>query len=167
MSENEGPTPMRIVLTVNGERRATTVPARKTLLEFLRDDLFLTGAKEGCNEGECGACTVLVNGAPVNACLMLAVEADGAAVLTVEGLQGEGGGLHPLQQAFLEVGAVQCGYCTPGMLLSAKALIDRHPRPTRELVRREMSGNLCRCTGYERITEAVMTAARKLEEGES
>ncbi len=155
-------TEKNITLTVNGTVYQKTVPVNKTLLNFLREDLFLTGAKEGCNEGECGACTVLVDGAPVSSCLMLAVEADGLEVLTVEGLALEDGTLHPLQQAFLDVGAVQCGYCTPGMLLSAKALLDKYPHPTKEQIKKEMEGNLCRCTGYERIVEAITEAAERM-----
>lgn len=150
-----------IHVCVNDEEYIRTVPSNRTLLEFLREDLHLTGTKEGCDEGECGACTVLVDGHPMNSCLVLAAEADGRQVLTVEGLARDGR-LHPLQEAFLEVGAVQCGYCTPGMLLSAIALLNLYPHPTRERIRKEMEGNICRCTGYERIIDAVMLAAERL-----
>ena len=135
-----------IHVTVNDEAYTRTAPVNMTLLQFLREELHLTGTKEGCDEGECGACTVLVDGHPMNSCLVLAAELDGRRVLTVEGL-AQDGRLHPLQEAFLEVGAVQCGYCTPGMLLSGIALLDLYPHPTREQIRKEMEGNICRCTG--------------------
>jgi len=147
-----------IQLTVNGEVYERTVPVNQTLLQFLREDLGLTGAKEGCNEGECGACTVIMNGKPVNSCLVLAYEAEGSTVLTVEGLAKEGQ-LHPLQQAFLDEGAVQCGYCTPGMLLTAKAILDEYPDPSEAQIRKMMEGNLCRCTGYTRIVKTVRKVA--------
>jgi len=147
-----------IQLTVNGEVYDRTVPVNQTLLQFLREDLGLTGAKEGCNEGECGACTVIMNGKPVNSCLVLAYEAEGSTVLTVEGLAKEGQ-LHPLQQAFLDEGAVQCGFCTPGMLLTAKAILDEYPDPTEAQIRKMMEGNLCRCTGYTRIVKTVRKVA--------
>jgi carbon-monoxide dehydrogenase small subunit len=149
-----------ISFTVNGEKEQLSVPAHRTLLEMLRRDLALTGTKDGCAAGECGACTVLLDGEPVNACMVLAVEADGCEVVTVEGL-ARGGALDPLQQAFLDEGAVQCGYCTPGMLISARALLARTARPTEEQIREALSGNLCRCTGYTRIVRAVQRAARK------
>ena len=152
----------KIAVTVNGERYEKTVPVNRTLLRFLREDLFLTSVKEGCNEGECGACTVLVDGRPVNSCLVLAAEADGKTVLTTEGLAGDGR-LHPLQEAFLEAGAVQCGYCTPGMLMSAIACLNLYGHPTREQIRKEMEGNLCRCTGYERIADAILLAVEKMD----
>ena len=132
-----------------------------TLLQFLREELHLTGTKEGCDEGECGACTVLVDGHPMNSCLVLVAELDGKHVLTVEGL-AQDGRLHPLQEAFLEVGAVQCGYCTPGMLLSGIALLNLYPHPTREQIRKEMEGNICRCTGYARIADAIQLAAERI-----
>ena len=132
-----------------------------TLLQFLREELHLTGTKEGCDEGECGACTVLVDGHPMNSCLVLAAELDGKHVLTVEGL-AQDGRLHSLQEAFLEVGAVQCGYCTPGMLLSGIALLNLYPHPTREQIRKEMEGNICRCTGYARIADAIQLAAERI-----
>ena len=142
-----------IHVTVNDEAYTRTVPVNMTLLQFLREELHLTGTKEGCDEGECGACTVLVDGHPMNSCLVLVAELDGKHVLTVEGLARDGR-LHPLQEAFLEVGAVQCGYCTPGMLLSGIALLNLYPHPTREQIRKEMEGNICRCTGYARIADA-------------
>lgn len=151
-----------IQVTVNGQDYWKNVPVNMTLLEFLREELHLTGTKEGCNEGECGACTVLVNGKPINSCLMLAVEVDQAQVLTVEGLASEEGTLDPLQEAFIEAGAVQCGFCTPGMLMSAKALLTKYPKPTAEQIRKEMEGNICRCTGYERISKAIMLASTKV-----
>ncbi|WP_213951009.1 (2Fe-2S)-binding protein [Tepidanaerobacter syntrophicus] len=156
-----------IHVTVNGKSYHEHVSVNMTLLEFLRQQLHLTGAKQGCNEGECGACSVLVNGNPVNSCLMLAVEANGAEVTTVEGLASEDGTLHPLQEAFLEVGAVQCGYCTPGMLMSSKALLDKYPHPTPAQIRKEMEGNICRCTGYQRIVDAIMLAAEKLQKAKN
>lgn len=152
-----------LCVRVNGAEFRRNVNVATTLAEFLRNDLGLTGTKIGCNEGECGACTVLLNGQPVNSCLVLAVEADGAEVLTVEGLAGAE--LHPLQQAFLDVGAVQCGYCTPGMLLTAKALLDENPDPTEAQIRKGIEGNLCRCTGYNRIIQAIMLASRRMRRG--
>ena len=131
-----------------------------TLAEFLREELGLTGTKIGCNEGECGACTVILAGDAVNSCLVLAVEADGRDICTIEGLSGND--LHPLQQAFLDSGAVQCGFCTPGMILTAKALLDHNPHPNEEEVRKGIEGNICRCTGYNRIISAVMLAASRL-----
>ncbi|KUO70638.1 MAG: (2Fe-2S)-binding protein [Clostridia bacterium BRH_c25] len=150
-----------ITTTVNGEQYTKLVKSHTTLLQFIRDELYLTGTKEGCNEGECGACTVLFDGHPVNSCLVLAVEADGHNILTVEGLSVDGS-LHPLQESFIEVGAVQCGYCTPGMLLSAKAILDENPDPTEDEIRKGIEGNLCRCTGYNRIVQAIQTAGKKL-----
>ena len=135
--------------------------ARLDAVKALREELHLTGTKEGCDEGECGACTVLVDGHPMNSCLVLAAELDGKHVLTVEGLARDGR-LHPLQEAFLEVGAVQCGYCTPGMLLSGIALLNLYPHPTREQIRKEMEGNICRCTGYARIADAIQLAAERI-----
>ncbi len=148
----------RIDLTVNGRPRSVEVAVHHTLLEVLRDDLGLTGTKECCLVGECGACTVLVDDMSVDSCLMLAVEADGAAVTTVEGL-ADGDRLHPLQQAFLETGAAQCGFCIPGQLVSAQALLARKSNPTRPEVEEGLAGNLCRCGGYEQIIEAVLAAA--------
>jgi len=147
-----------IEITVNGRRRALEVAVHHTLLDVLRDDLELTGTKECCLVGECGACTVMVNGRIVDSCLMLAVEADGADIVTVEGLAREGE-LSPLQEAFLDKGAVQCGFCTPGQLVAAQALLAANPHPTPEEVQEGLSGNLCRCACYVQITEAVMAAA--------
>ncbi len=149
---------VRIELTVNGRAREIEVAPHHTLLEVLRDDLGLTGTKECCLVGECGACTVLVDGMSVDSCLMLAVEADGAAVTTVEGLAA-GDRLHPLQQAFLDTGAAQCGFCIPGQLISAQALLALNPHPTRADVEEGLAGNLCRCGGYGQIIEAVLAAA--------
>jgi len=148
-----------IELKVNGEVYEVAVEPRRTLLEVLRENLGLTGTKQGCNEGECGACTVLMEGEPVNSCLVLAVEARNKDILTIEGL-AEGQQLHPIQEAFIEHGAFQCGFCTPGMILSAKALLDRNPKPTEEEIRRGVSGNLCRCTGYVKIIEAIKAVAQ-------
>lgn len=157
-------TEKQITVIVNGEKYRKAVMVHRTLLEFIREDLLLTGTKEGCNEGECGACTILFDGKPVNSCLMLAVEANGHEIITVEGLAKEGK-LHPLQEAFMEAGAVQCGFCTPGMLMSAKACLDTYPNPAEDQIRKEMEGNLCRCTGYNRIVEAVQIAAVKIASG--
>ncbi|MGA2990621.1 MAG: (2Fe-2S)-binding protein [Candidatus Korobacteraceae bacterium] len=147
-----------ISLTVNGESHTVEVDAKDLLLLVLREKLGLTGTKEGCGTGECGACTVLVNGEPVNSCLYLAVRADGKSVLTIEGL-AQGGQLHPLQQAFIDNAAVQCGFCAPGMLLSAKALLDRNPRPTEREIREGIAGNICRCTGYVKVVKAIQQAS--------
>jgi carbon-monoxide dehydrogenase small subunit len=143
-----------LMLTVNGEEVELFVEPHWTLLEVLRDELDLTGTKEGCGEGVCGACTVLVDGKPVRACLTLALEVSGREVITVEGLAGAEG-LDPLQEAFVEHGAVQCGFCTPGMLMAAKALLLEEPAPDEERIRRAISGNICRCTGYTKIVEAI------------
>src|SRR5512142_3053514 len=144
-----------ITVRVNGISESREVEAHRTLLEFLRDDLNLTGTKEGCNEGECGACMVLVGGRAMNSCMVLAVEADGADVTTIEGL-ADGSHLHPLQRAFLAHDAVQCGFCTPGMIITAYALLRETPDPTEADVRRALSGCLCRCTGYRQIIDAVL-----------
>lgn len=143
-----------ITLEVNGEQREVAVEPDQTLLEVLREDLGLTGTKKACNQGECGACTVLLDGKPVSSCLVLAVRAHGKAVVTVEGL-AENGRLHPLQEAFVTHGAVQCGFCTPGMLLVAKALLDTNPHPTAQEIEQAIAGNICRCTGYVKIIEAI------------
>jgi carbon-monoxide dehydrogenase small subunit len=147
-------------MRVNEEEVEGWVENRRTLLDFLRDDLNLTGMKKGCDLGNCGACTVLMDGMPVNSCLVLAVEAEGREILTIEGL-AEVSTLHPLQEAFIKHGAVQCGYCTPGMILTAKALLDENPNPSELDVRTSIAGNLCRCTGYKKIVEAIMSVAQK------
>ncbi len=152
--------------TLNGQPCTTLCEPRQTLLEVLRDQLGLTGTKEGCGNGNCGACTVLIDGRPVNSCLVLAVEVEGREVTTVEGL-AKGRELHPLQQAFLEHAALQCGICTPGFLVAAKALLDRNPSPTEEEVRYALAGNLCRCTGYDKIVRAVLDAAEKVRASRS
>jgi carbon-monoxide dehydrogenase small subunit len=151
----------RIEMTVNGEAVNLTVPARRLLADCLREDLQLTGTKRGCETGICGACTVLVDGQPIKSCLNLAVMAKGCTVQTVEGLQ-QGDTLHALQDSFMRCGGLQCGYCTPGMLMSASALLTRNPLPTADEVRAALSGNLCRCTGYTQIVESVLDAARRL-----
>jgi carbon-monoxide dehydrogenase small subunit len=150
---------LRLTLTVNGEPADTLVDPDKTLLEVLREDLQLTGTKHGCELGECGACAVLVDGQPVLSCLLVAHECAGRDVVTVEGLTQDGR-LHPLQECFADLGAAQCGYCTPGILITAKALLDREPHPSRELIREALSGNLCRCTGYQQILDAVEAASK-------
>ncbi len=152
-----------IEMNINNQHYKLEVSPSKRLLDVLREDLNLTATKECCGIGECGACTVLVNGKAVNSCLMLAVEADGAEILTAEGLSGNGH-LDSLQEAFLEHGAVQCGFCIPGQLMAAKYLLTQNPHPTREEVEEGMAGNLCRCGGYERIIEAVLSVAEKGEE---
>jgi carbon-monoxide dehydrogenase small subunit len=151
-----------ITVTVNGSREYLDVPSNMTLLQMLREKLALTGTKNGCAAGECGACTVLVDGEPVNSCMVLAVEVDGCEVVTVEGLARDEQ-LSLLQEAFVEHNAVQCGFCTPGMLISAHALLERNPHPTDQEVREALVGNLCRCTGYLRIVQAVLTAAVQTE----
>ena len=149
---------MTVALVVNGQRHELEVPVHRTLLDLLRDDLGLTGAKECCAEGECGACTIIMDGQGVNSCLVLAVEADGSAVTTIEGL-AMGDRLSPIQDAFLAHGAVQCGFCIPGMVMSAQALLSHNPRPSLEEIREGLSGNLCRCGGYNQICHAVASAA--------
>jgi len=152
---------VRMVLQVNGEPHEVVFVPHKTLLEVLREELGLTGTKHGCELGECGTCTVLIDGEPELSCLRLAIECEGRAIRTVEGMAGPEG-LHPLQQAFAELGAAQCGYCTPGFLLAAESLLAQEPAPDRERIRDELSGNLCRCTGYLKIYEAVERAAAVL-----
>jgi aerobic-type carbon monoxide dehydrogenase small subunit (CoxS/CutS family) len=148
-------------LRINGEDAEVLVPAHKTLLEVLREDLRLTGTKHGCELGECGTCTVLVDGAPVLSCLVLPIEVQGQEILTIEGM-ATAGQLHPLQTAFTELGAAQCGYCTPGILLTAMALLHCQPNPDRQQIKVALAGNLCRCTGYIKILEAVELAAQRL-----
>jgi carbon-monoxide dehydrogenase small subunit len=150
-----------VQMIVNEETHEVAVEPSWTLLDVLRAELGLTGTKKGCDVGDCGACTIIMDGKAVNACLVLCVEADGARILTVEGLAApmeEGSELHPLQKSFLEHGAVQCGFCTPGMLMTAKALLDENPNPTEDEVRSAIAGNICRCTGYVKIVDAVMAA---------
>jgi carbon-monoxide dehydrogenase small subunit len=151
----------RLSMTINGEPVEVLVDGYKTLLEVLREDLQLTGTKHGCELGECGACAILADGQPMLSCLMLAADCDGARITTVEGLV-EDGRLHPLQECFADLGGAQCGYCTPGILITAKALLDREPHPSRALICEALSGNLCRCTGYWQIVEAVEAAAGRV-----
>jgi len=151
-----------ITLTVNGLKHELAVEPNRTLLDVLRYDLELTGTKKGCDMGECGSCTVILNGKPVNSCLVLAVQAKGSEITTIEGLK-TADGLHPLQQAFVDKGAIQCGFCSPGMILSASSLLQRNPSPTEEEIRTALSGNLCRCTGYQKIIEAVRSVAERDE----
>jgi aerobic-type carbon monoxide dehydrogenase small subunit (CoxS/CutS family) len=152
----------RIILTVNGQKGSFEVDSRITLAEFLREELNLTGTKLGCNRGECGSCTVLLDDSPVCSCTILAVEAAGRHVLTIEGLTANGGKLHPLQEAFIEYDALQCGYCTPGMILSLVALLKNKPHPTEEDVRSSIDGNLCRCGCYPNIIKATLAASEKM-----
>ena len=155
---------VRMVLRVNGEATEVLFAPYKTLLEVLREDLDLPGTKHGCELGECGACAVLVDGEPMLSCLVLAVECDGRSIETVEGL-ARGSELHPLQAAFADLGGAQCGYCTPGILMTAKALLDKDPDPGREDIKQAISGNLCRCTGYQQICESIEEAARRMRGG--
>lgn len=152
---------IKVSINVNGINYTKDIDPSIRLIDFLRDDLKLKGTKEGCGEGECGACTVIVNGKAINSCLMLASSADGKNVITIEGVSDKDK-LHPIQEAFMETGAVQCGYCTPGMILSAKALLDKKPNASEEEIKVSLSGNLCRCTGYKKIIQAVMLAQDKL-----
>ncbi len=154
---------VHVTTTINGQETEFLCQPRQSLLEVLRDDLQLTGSKEGCNNGNCGACSVLVDGDPVNACLVLAVEAEGTVIETVEGI-ANGVELSPLQQCFLEGAALQCGICTPGFLVAAKALLDKNPDPTEEEIRFKLAGNLCRCTGYDKIIRAVQETAKLMKE---
>ena len=150
-----------IQLILNGYEVSAEVESHKMLLEVLRDTFEMTGTKEACGQGECGACTVLVDGVSVNSCLYPAFEADGKSVTTIEGLVGEGGKLHPIQEAFVERGGIQCGFCTPGMIMSAKAVLDENPDPSDDEIRRGISGNLCRCTGYIQIVDSIKDAAKR------
>jgi carbon-monoxide dehydrogenase small subunit len=147
-----------IRLRVNGQEQEIMVEPRQTLLDTLRHELGLTGTKEGCGNGSCGSCTVLINGKAANSCLVFAIEVDGQDITTIEGLS-QGGELHPLQQAFIDEGAIQCGFCTPGMILTAKALLEANPHPTEAQVRQAIAGNLCRCTGYDKIVRAILKVA--------
>ena len=151
-----------ITLTVNDRAYEVAVAPNRTLTQLLRDDLNLLGTKEGCGVGDCGACTVIMDGKPVNSCLVLAVQADGSDITTIEGV-ATSDGLHPVQQTFVEMGAIQCGFCTPGMVLSATSLLENNPHPTEHEVRQALSGNLCRCTGYQKIVEAVQEASRRMK----
>ena len=151
-----------IFLTVNGERHEVFIEPNRTLLEVLRDKLLLTGAKEACGAGECGACMVLIEGKPVNSCIALAVEAEGKAIETIEGLS-KGADLHPLQESFIDFHAFQCGFCTPGMIMTARAFIERSSEPTKEEIKNAIAGNICRCTGYENAVDAILNAARETE----
>ena len=154
---------IHVTTTVNGESVEFLCEARESLLEVLRDRIGLTGSKEGCNNGNCGACTVLMDGVPADSCLVLAVEAEGAEITTIEGIAC-GMHLHPLQQCFLEGAALQCGVCTPGFIVTAKALLDRNPAPSEKEIRFELAGNICRCTGYDKIVRSVQEASRLLKE---
>jgi carbon-monoxide dehydrogenase small subunit len=153
---------MKVEFTVNGKRESVDVEPRMTLADALREDIGLTGTHLGCEHGVCGACTVLVDGEPVRACLMFAVQAEGSSVTTVEGMAGDDGTLHPLQKAFCDHHGLQCGFCTPGMLMSALDLLHREVEPSRERIREELSGNICRCTGYVGIVDAVEAAAKEM-----
>jgi carbon-monoxide dehydrogenase small subunit len=152
---------VEIVLKVNGITYQIAVEPQRTLVEVLRDTLGLTGTKKSCSEGECGACTVLMDGKPATSCLILALDAQGKEITTIEGLS-EGEKLHPIQEAFLKHGAIQCGFCTPGMVMSAKAFLDENPKPTAAEVRKGISGNLCRCTGYQQIVDAILAASQAM-----
>jgi len=152
---------LRIELTINGKKRKVETATSTRLLDLIRDDLRLTGTKEGCGKGECGACTVIMNGELVASCLILATQSDGAVITTIEGI-GDNECLDPVQEAFIETGAVQCGFCTPGMILAAKKMLEENPHPDEEEIKRGISGNLCRCTGYQKIIDAIKLAASRL-----
>jgi carbon-monoxide dehydrogenase small subunit len=154
-----------ISLKINGQEYELAIHPNRTLLEVLREDLTLTGTKEGCDDGVCGTCTVLLNGAPIRSCLYLAIEAQGKEVTTIEGL-AEGERLHPIQQAFIKHGAIQCGYCSPGMILTAKALLDKNPTPTEQDIKLAIAGNFCRCTGYNKIVTAIKAGCQNAEGGQ-
>jgi carbon-monoxide dehydrogenase small subunit len=153
---------VEITLKVNGIRYTVDVKPQRTLVEVLRETLGLMGTKKSCNEGECGACTLLMDGKPVASCLVLAIDAQGKEILTIEGLS-QGEKLHPIQEAFLKHGGIQCGFCTPGMVMSAKAFLDEHPKPTEAEVRKAISGNLCRCTGYQQIVDSIMAGSEMMK----
>ena len=150
-----------IEITINGKKRKVETATSTRLLDLIRDDLHLTGTKEGCGKGECGACTVIMNGELIASCLVLAPQADGAVITTIEGV-GDDKYMDPVQEAFIETGAVQCGFCTPGMILAAKKLLEENPHPTEEEIKRGISGNLCRCTGYQKIIDAIKLAVNRL-----
>lgn len=153
----------KINIKVNGVSYEKEIPSQMRLIDFIREELKLKGTKEGCSEGECGACTVIMNGRTVNSCLVLAAAADGCEITTIEGVSGEK--LSPIQKAFIDAGAVQCGYCTPGMVMSAKAILDKNAKASVEEIRKGISGNLCRCTGYQKIVEAILLAEKYIDEG--
>lgn len=155
----------KVRFILNGESVSVEVAPNERLLDVIRNKFLLTGTKEGCGYGECGACTVLVDGKAVNSCLVLAQSMDGKKVVTIEGLKGEDGKLHPIQSAFLEKGAVQCGFCTPGMIMSAKALLEENPTPSEEEIKTAIAGNICRCTGYTKIVKAISSAAKAINQG--
>ena len=155
---------VHINFSLNGKEYEVLVEPNKTLIQMIREDFRLTGTKHGCGVGDCGSCTVLVNGDPINSCLALAASVDGCEVVTIEGL-ADGKELHPIQASFVEKGAIQCGFCSPGMILSSKALLETNPNPTEADIRQALSGNLCRCTGYQKIVEAVADSAQKIQEG--
>ncbi|SHI33585.1 carbon-monoxide dehydrogenase small subunit [Dethiosulfatibacter aminovorans DSM 17477] len=152
---------LTIEITINGKKMTQQISPAMTLLDLIRKELNLKGTKKGCNNGNCGSCTVLMDGKPVNSCMTLAVQADGKNILTIEGLS-DGSILHPIQESFIEKGAIQCGFCTPGMVISAKGLLDKNPEPTEDEIREGISGNYCRCTGYTKITDAVKHSAAVL-----
>ncbi|WP_346929225.1 (2Fe-2S)-binding protein [Clostridium sp.] len=152
---------IEITMKINGTKYKRNINPMMRLIDFLRDEIKLKGTKEGCGEGECGACTVILDGKTVNSCLLLAATLDGSEIMTIEGISNDG--IHPIQEAFMEVGAVQCGYCTPGMILSAKAILDNNIDATEVEIRESISGNLCRCTGYEKIVQGIILAQSKLK----
>ena len=153
---------MKVSLTLNGERRELDLEPYRSLLDALRNEAGLTGTKKGCDVGDCGACTVIVDGKPLNSCLMLGVEAEGCEIVTIEGIQPAPDRLHPLQENFIKLGGAQCGFCTPGIIVMAKALLDENPNPTEDQIRFGIAGNICRCTGYTKIVEAIQAAAREM-----
>ena len=154
----------RLNVTINGKAISVDVDPSLRLVDFLRDNLYLTGTKIGCGKGECGACTVIMNGKAVTSCIIPVMRAEGATIETIEGLEKDGK-LHPLQTRFIEMGAIQCGFCTPGFIMSAKALLDKNSNPTKEEVKEALGGNICRCTGYKKIEEAVLAAAKDMKKG--